>query len=152
LESDVANKDFDLVFAHLPCPHLPRVDGQNSKGIYNDYYDNLNHCDNIVSTTINTLRANDDRPWRLIVTSDHWFRPGDWIRNKKPGEPPPLPRMVPFYLLENGYNDTPVRIAEGSNIRLQQVISIINNRQINIDRVKAEILKHDIESVLLDRF
>ena len=48
LNEDVAGADFDFIFAHLPCPHLPRVDEQRTHGAFKDYDDNLLQCDRIL--------------------------------------------------------------------------------------------------------
>ncbi len=152
LNEDVSNRDYDLVFAHLPCPHLPRLDGQPTQSMFTDYYDNLQQCDKILDTVINALSINVDQPWRLIVTSDHWFRPGDWIRNKKPRDYPQIPRKVPFYILANDYNGTNMRISGGTNIRLPQILTALKSPKLDVESIASEIYKYDHEAVLLDIF
>jgi hypothetical protein len=152
LYEDVGSSNYDLIFAHLPCPHLPRLDGQLTQGMINDYYDNLQQCDKILDTVINTLRRSKDQPWRLIVTSDHWFRPGDWIRNKKPGDYPQIPRKVPFYLLANDYKGTTLRIGGGTNLGLPQILTSLKTPNLDVGNISSEIYKYDQEDVFLDKF
>jgi len=152
LNEDVASRDYDLIFAHLPCPHLPRLDGQLTQGMINDYYDNLHQCDKILDTVINALRKSEDQPWRLIVTADHWFRPGDWIRNKKPGDYPQIPRKVPFYLLANDYKAATIRISGGTNLRLPQILTALKTPNLDVENISSEIYKYDHETVFLDKF
>jgi|GEM_PF-4007666 len=152
LNEDVASRDYDLIFAHLPCPHLPRLDGQLTKGMINDYYDNLHQCDKILDTVIKALRKSEDQPWRLIVTSDHWFRPRDWIRNMKPGDYARIPQKVPFYLLASDHKAATVRIGDGTNIRLPQILTALKTWNLDVEYILSEIYKYDHEAVFLDKF
>lgn len=152
LNEDVASRDYDLIFAHLPCPHLPRLDGQLTQGMINDYYDNLHQCDKILDTVINALRKSEDQPRRLIVTADHWFRPGDWIRNKKPGDYPQVPRKIPFYLLANDYKAATIRISGGTNLPLPQILTALKTPNLDVENISSEIYKYDHETVFLDKF
>jgi hypothetical protein len=153
LKTDVAGNDFDLIFAHLPCPHLPRVDGQRTQGVFKDYDDNVIQCDRILGAVQSSLIAKKGQQWRLIVTSDHWFRVRDWITNMKPGDYPMSPRKVPFYFAENDFTGNPVRLSDGSNIRLAQIFMALTSPSPDAAKaIKEEVQQFGSESVFLDIF
>lgn len=153
LKTDVIDEGYDLIFAHLPCPHLPRVDGQLSQGAFKDYDDNLLQCDRILSTVASSLNSNKGQPWSLIVTSDHWFRARDWITNKKPGDFPVSPRKVPFYFAENDFKGVTMRISDGSNIPLAQIFVELTTRGSDVaEKIAKEIQQFGSDATLLDRF
>jgi hypothetical protein len=153
LETDVAGEDYDLIFAHLPCPHLPRADGQRTQGAFKDYDDNLLQCDRILATLVSSLNTNKAQPWSLIVTSDHWFRLRDWKENNKPGDFPTSPRKVPFYYAESDFKGVPIRISDGSNIRLAQIlIALTNSDSRNVGIISKEIQKFGSNTVFFDKF
>jgi hypothetical protein len=152
LAEDTADENYDLIFAHLPCPHLPRLDGKFSKGLVPDYYENLMECDGVINETVRSLNAHRERPWRLIVTSDHWFRPGDWVRNTRPGEYPQFPKKVPIYIADGSKSLVATRLDGGSNVRLPQVVKLLAQPNIEIEKVKHQLLKYDRESVYVEKF
>lgn len=153
LYTDIAGSEYDLIFAHLPCPHLPRLDSKQTQGVFKDYDDNLIQCDLMLQTILNSLQKNNEQTWKLIVTSDHWFRARDWIENMKPGELPPSARKVPFYFTESYFTGNRRFVNNGSNIRLAQIFIKLSEKSINITKeIKEEIEIFGQEFVLLDKF
>lgn len=81
--------DSDLVFSHLPCPHLPRFDGRPAVGdnaLIEAYSANLVTCDQSLGKLLGAIRKSagqDPRPIAVIVTSDHWLRNLDCIEQGK---------------------------------------------------------------------
>jgi hypothetical protein len=89
----------------------------------------------------------------LIVTSDHWFRPRDWITNKKPGDFPISPRKVPFYFAENDFKGVTMRISDGSNIPLAQIFVALTAGGSDVaEKIAKEIQHFGSDAILLDRF
>jgi arylsulfatase A-like enzyme len=90
-KSAVANPELDLVFIHLPVPHLPRLYDRRQRKMIgprrhqsSDYLDNLALADR----TIGELRASMENTglWdrtAVIVTSDHSFRESRELDGKR---------------------------------------------------------------------
>ncbi len=120
--TDAASGRYDLVYAHLPCPHLPRLDGAMSQGMLADYYANLVACDRLLSDLLQQAGASVQRPLRLLVTSDHWFRGLDWIAHRQSSRVPDAPRQVPIFILSEMAAPGQMLISGGSNIGLRDAV------------------------------
>lgn len=75
--------EINFCFLHFPIPHPPVIFDRNTKKIstkVNSYSDQLMLVDKTIADIKDILI--DANLWdssTLILTSDHWFRPNDWI-------------------------------------------------------------------------
>ena len=153
LVTDVKSAKYALVFAHLPCPHLPRLDGAVTKGMMNDYVDNLRRCDKILESLSQVVNQKNKNPTRLLVTSDHWFRSLDWVRNGRPHAIPSAPRKVPFFYAEGDKQLAAVNISDGNNVVLAHLVRLLMREDIvDINKLLAEIKTYGPRDVKLDPF
>jgi hypothetical protein len=99
----IRSKKYDLIFAHMLCPHLPLVDTGLSRltghAFIDDYAANLAACDTMLGTVIAALNAaHYANGYVLIVTSDHWFRCLDWLDQGRTLVVPKARRAVPVMI------------------------------------------------------
>lgn len=126
LLQDITSHEFDVIFAHLPCPHLPRADGAITQGALIDYQDNLQRCDQILGRVMKAMDNGGFSSIKLIVTSDHWFRVLDWISNGKVHQAPRAPRLVPFFYFENDRRFLIKNLQGGNNVSLKDFVTAVS--------------------------
>lgn len=153
LVTDVGSGKFELIFAHLPCPHLPRIDNGKTRGMLSDYSDNLRRCDRIIDSISRVIDRDGGKSARLIVTSDHWLRSIDWIRNGHPNDFPTVPQQVPFFFFDGENQSPPLRIAGGNNVVLARLVkALVHKEMVNINNLLSEINTFGPEVTMLDKF
>lgn len=153
LIDDIGSGKYQLIFAHLPCPHLPRIDSEKSKGMLKDYVDNLVRCDRIMESITHVIDRDLGGSARMIVTSDHWLRSLDWIRNGHPNELPKAPQQVPFFYFDGESNTTPIKISGGNNVVLSIIVKkLLEENFVKLDSLLSIIQSYGSEITVLDKF
>jgi hypothetical protein len=115
------NKTAALVFAHLPCPHLPPYDlirGVPPGTPEEDYARNLARCDGLVGRVLTYSEAGEGQETMVIVTSDHWFRYDNMLRGGGVAAYGQVQRPIPFAVLLHGADQSPsILYSRSFNIR-----------------------------------
>ena len=95
------SQSYDLVFAHIACPHPPSLvkTEVNQLDMFEAYARNLRECDGLLGSVMSRLQDGDyAKGYALVVTSDHWFRGLDWLDAGRPLVTPSHRRTVPFHV------------------------------------------------------
>lgn len=118
LMGHIESQQYDVIYAHIPLPHIPRRDGKVSEGGEKDYLVNLKECNSLLGQILNALSRYDQSiSWNLVVTSDHWRRASN-IET--------IPHKVPFIYTNRMNNGMTIKIDEGgNNIALFKIIKTI---------------------------
>ena len=88
-EAMLRDSTLDLVFVHIPVPHLPPIYDRTTRNFtltnypYSGYLDNLALADRTLGELRRTIEATGNWPrTAVVVTSDHWFRDAARIDGK----------------------------------------------------------------------
>jgi len=97
----IHSTNYGLIYAHLPVPHLPRVDwrtgAHNDTSLLADYDFNLKYCDALLQRVLAALdSAGYSNGYILLITSDHWYRSLDWLQQGRAQAWPKARRSVPL--------------------------------------------------------
>lgn len=140
---EIESNKYDVIFIHSSLPHLPRTNNTISLGEKDDYRSNLVASDNLLKTILEKLDQNSlQRPWHAIITSDHWFRQPD---SKAIGK-------VPLYYIDSEFSGTQIRLNDGNNVQLHNIITNLINSNGSIPKTEyilKEISRYGSESVIL---
>jgi hypothetical protein len=150
------SRRFELVFAHLSCPHAPSLVSSEVKylDMYQAYANNLRECDALLGAV--RRRLNDGgyaEGYALIVTSDHWFRGRDWLDAGKPMGVPAHRRTVPFHVVLSGEPPTEVVTDSITNSRvLRKFIDASSSSSFTYDDARDLLLNQGDSPTLLRSF
>lgn len=147
-QSAVSSKDFDLVFAHLPIPHLPAIYARAAEKltIWNwgpdwgpdGYLANLVLVDRVLGQIRRAMEASG--VWEntaVLVTSDHWWRGSAKFDGK-------TDQRVPFLLKLPGHGDASVYETQFNTVVTHDLLLLLLQGQLRTGRQVASWLDHQV--------
>ena len=142
----MASKRHDFIYAHVVCPHLPRLGAGGLNGeaeiFVEDYAANLMTCDADLAAMMKTLEnARYQQGYVVIVSSDHWFRCLDWLDQGRALVMPKGRRSVPLMIHSSSDRNGAKRLAHPfTTVGLGGVVRRIVDERVESQAAIASLL------------